>query len=120
MPASILCCGEKDRERPSHLQGSLSKDETRSTGKPRIVIIEDEFFVAWNLQTLLRDMNFGHCEIASDAESGVNCAINQQAELLLVDVNLGGGPDGIEAVRRIQDIVKSRRSSLPPIQMKPI
>ena len=73
------------------------------SGKPRIVIIEDEFFVAWNLQTMLRDLGFDICEIANDAESGVACAIKQAAELLLVDVNLGSGPDGIEAVRRIRD-----------------
>ena len=72
-------------------------------GKPRIVIIEDEFLVAWNLQAVLRDLNFGFCEIASDADSGVDLAISQEAELLLVDMNLGAGPDGVEAVRRIRE-----------------
>ena len=72
-------------------------------GKPRIVIIEDEFLVASNLQAVLRDLNFGFCEIASDAESGVDLAISQEAELLLVDVNLGAGPDGVEAVRRLRE-----------------
>ena len=74
-----------------------------AVGQPRIVIIEDEFLVASNLQAVLRDLNFGFCEIASDAESGVDLAISQEAELLLVDVNLGAGPDGVEAVRRIRE-----------------
>ncbi len=73
------------------------------SGKPRIVIIEDEFLVAWNLQTMLRDLGFNLCEIANDAENGFDCALKQEAELLLVDVNLGEGPDGLEAVRRIQE-----------------
>ena len=80
-----------------------SEGEVTVSGKPRIVIIEDEFFVAWNLQTMLEDLGFDLCEIASNAESGVDCAIKQVAELLLVDVNLGRGPDGIEAVRRIRE-----------------
>jgi len=102
MPSDLLYFGEKAPQRgsPSH---ASSEDEMAVPGKPRIVIIEDEFLVAWNLQTILRDMGFDLCEIASDAASGVDCAIKQAAELLLVDVNLGGGPDGIEAVRRVRD-----------------
>ena len=102
MSANALYCGEKESERANPFEAS-SEDEERVPGKPRIVIIEDEFFVAWNLQTVLRDLKFGFCEIASDAESGIDCAISQEAELVLVDVNLGDGPDGIEAVRQIRE-----------------
>lgn len=74
--------------------------------KPRVVIIEDEFLVAWNLQQLLHDRNFDFCEIASDADGAVDLAVRQEAELLLVDVNLGEGPDEVEAVRQSANIKK--------------
>lgn len=102
MSADGFYCAEKQPGRMVPPKAS-SESEATVPGKPRIVIIEDEFFVAWHLQAVLRDLNFGFCEIASDAESGVDCAISQEAELLLVDVNLGGGPDGIEAVGRVRE-----------------
>ncbi len=105
MPANILYCGKKA---PAGWNPSQAASEGKTTvpGKPRIVIIEDEFFVAWNLQSVLHDLSFDFCEIASDAESGVDLAIRQEAELLIVDVNLGDGPDGIEAIRRIRQYRK--------------
>ena len=102
MSATVAYCGDRRPQRQNRLV-PLFEGEASVPGKPRIVIIEDEFFVAWNLQTMLQDLGFGLCEIANDAESGVDCAIHQRAELVLADVNLGGGPDGIEAVRRIRD-----------------
>ena len=102
MPANLLYLGEKELGRSNRIPAT-SEDETATPGKPRIVIIEDHFLVAWGLQEMLRDLNFQIVEIASNAESGVDCAIKHEAELLLVDVNLGDGPDGIEAVRRIQE-----------------
>lgn len=100
-----IYCAEKNPEWAVQPQAS-SEGEAAVPGKPRIVIIEDEFLVAWHLQALLSDMNFGFCEIANDAESGVEFTINHEAELLLVDVNLGDGPDGVEAVRRIREYRK--------------
>jgi two-component system, response regulator PdtaR len=102
MPANALYCGEKEPEWKRPLESSPD-GEAPVSGKPRIVIIEDEFFVAWNMQSMLRDLNFDFCEIAGDAESGVDIAIRHAAELLLVDLNLGDGPDGVEAVRRIRE-----------------
>ena len=102
MQADMFHFGEKTPHRPAAPQ-ALSKNEITVYRRPSIVIIEDEFLVAWDLQTMLNDLNFERCEIANDAESGVNLAINEETELLLVDVNLGGGPDGIEAVRRIKE-----------------
>ena len=105
MSANTFNFGENERDQSSRVL-KFSEGETTVLGQPRIVIIEDEFFVAWDLQSMLRDLNFGPCEIARDAESGVDSAITHEAELLLVDVNLGDGPDGVEAVRRIREYRK--------------
>ena len=102
MWATDVYCGERQPEGAPRLP-AVSNNEKTNSGKPRTVIIEDEFFVAWDLQSSLRDLNFTVCEIANNAESAVETAINYEAELLLADVNLGGGPDGIEAVRRIRE-----------------
>lgn len=96
----IFCVGKIPREAP-RLQ-SQGDDHARAISTPRIVIVDDEFFVAWHLQSILRDLNFGNCEIAFDADSAFDRAIEKEADLLLMDVNLGDGADGIEAVRRIR------------------
>ena len=100
MPALSFGKNTPEAANPSQ---AASNRQTTVSGNPRIVIIEDEFFVAWNLESMLRDLNFDSCEIANDAESGVDLAVSQEAQLLLVDVNLGSGPDGVEAVRRIRE-----------------
>lgn len=102
MLTNLYYFGRKERDHP-HGSPKSSKGKTILPEKPRIVIIEDQFLVAWGLQAMLHDLNFEVEEIANDAESGVDCAIKHEAELLLVDVNLGDGPDGIEAVRRIRE-----------------
>jgi CheY-like chemotaxis protein len=97
----IFCGGKAPRQAPR--TQSSSEEEKRPVRKPRIVVVDDEFLVAWHLQTMLHDLQFGNCAIASDAKSAFDCAIAQEADLLLMDVNLGDGPDGIEAVRRIRE-----------------
>lgn len=69
--------------------------------EPRILIVDDEYFVAWHLEALLQDLEFNVCDIAGDCESAVKSAIDFAPDLILMDVNLGGGPDGVETVRRI-------------------
>ena len=102
MLANDVFCGKNGPKEAHRLHVGAQTVQINS-GKPRIVIIEDEFLVAWDLQSTLRDLNFEVGEIASDAATAVDLALSHEAELLLVDVNLGNGPDGIEAVRRIQN-----------------
>ncbi len=74
----------------------------RSVGcKPRILIVDDEFFVAWHTQSMLEDMGFADSVVANDSSTAIRLAAERDASLLLMDVNLGGGPDGVDTVRGI-------------------
>ena len=77
------------------------KGNSLSPSKPRIVIVDDEFFVAWHLQSLLEDMGYEDCEVANDSRTAISLAVEPEANLLLMDVNLGEGPDGVDTVRSI-------------------
>ena len=79
-------------------------DKGAFPGKPRILIVDDESLVAWHLQSLVEDMGYADCEVASDCRTAVRRAVDHEANLLLMDVNLGEGPDGVETVRRILEL----------------
>ena len=83
MSANTFNFGENERDQSSRVL-KFSEGETTVLGQPRIVIIEDEFFVAWDLQSMLRDLNFGPCEIARDAESGVDLRLSMKLNCCLL------------------------------------
>lgn len=67
-----------------------------------VLIVEDEVMIAWQLQDLLEEMGFtdvrtagSHSEALAEAESAL-------PGLLVCDVNLGSGPDGIAAAAAIR------------------
>jgi len=69
----------------------------------RILIVEDEAIIVMGLSLTLR--NFGY-EVAAETSSGteaVRLAEETRPDLVLMDVTLGGGMDGIEAAGRIRE-----------------
>ena len=69
---------------------------------PKILITEDEMLVALDLQQRLRKLGFDVCGIAGSGEEAVERAAAAQPDLVLMDVMLPGGVDGIEAAQRIR------------------
>jgi CheY-like chemotaxis protein len=68
----------------------------------RVLIVEDELFVAWHLESLVRDLKYDVCGLVPDGEGAVEQASDLEADLILMDISLSGEMDGIEAARRIR------------------
>ena len=68
----------------------------------RVLIVEDELFVAWHLESLVRDLKYDVCGLVPDGEGAVEQAADLDADLVLMDISLSGEMDGIEAARRIR------------------
>ena len=68
-----------------------------------VLVIEDEAMIAWMLESLLEDMGFEAITLASNAMEAVAAVERQTPELVISDINLGPGADGIEAVGAILD-----------------
>lgn len=81
---------------PAHRAGDAG--EAR---RSRILIVEDEFFAAWQLSSSIEDMGLEVCAMTPRGEEAVEMAAKLGPDLVLMDVNLGEGIDGIEAARRI-------------------
>ena len=66
-----------------------------------VLIIEDEAMIAWTLESLFDDMGFSQVALAPNAAAAIAAAAREAPGLIVSDINLGGGPDGVEAVAAI-------------------
>jgi len=69
---------------------------------PRILVVEDEFIVAYELQGALEKMGFTVCGTASSGLEAIECAERDRPDLVLMDVSIKGELDGIETARHIR------------------
>lgn len=67
-----------------------------------IVVVEDEPIVAEDLRRQLKKFGYAVSGIFYNAEEALPFVREEQPDLLLMDVNLGAGMDGIEAVLQIK------------------
>lgn len=70
--------------------------------RANIMIVEDDRVVARDIRQQLQRM--GHAVVAAtaDGEQAVALAAQARAELVLMDIRLGGRVDGVEAARRLR------------------
>jgi len=74
---------------------------TQRQSARRILIVEDEALIAWNLQMMLE--GFGHvvCGIAATSTKAVKLADEEKPDLILMDVRLADRVSGIHAAEQI-------------------
>lgn len=68
-----------------------------------ILVVEDESMIAWMLEDVLLEAGFTSIELASTGEDAEQSAASDRPGLIISDVNLGRGKDGIAAARVIRD-----------------
>ena len=69
--------------------------------KASVLIVEDEIIIGMDIQNTLEDMGYIVPAIATNGEEAVLLAESIRPDLILMDVILAGGMDGIEAASRI-------------------
>ncbi|CAN7532459.1 hypothetical protein ASC89_09695 [Devosia sp. Root413D1] len=67
----------------------------------KVLVVEDEIFVAIEFESLLYDLGHEPVGIASDSRQAM--ALADEAELAFVDLNLIDGPTGIEVGRSLAE-----------------
>jgi len=70
---------------------------------PRVLIVEDELLVARHLESHVREQHLEVCGLVPDGDGAIEQAVDFDVDLILMDIRLAGGMDGIEAARRIRD-----------------
>lgn len=67
----------------------------------RVLVVEDEFFVAFEIESVLKEMGLVPVGIAPDSRTAQKLAA--EADLAFVDLNLADGPTGIDVGRGLAD-----------------
>lgn len=92
---------------PGHRAAGEPIDNGPAT-RHRILVVEDEFFVAMELETALGDAGFDVVGVASSADEAVRLAKAHRPALVLMDIRLIGKRDGVDAALEIFDAVGTR------------
>ena len=69
----------------------------------KILIVEDEFFIALDAQTQVEALGHTVVGIAVSADQAVMMAEREKPDLVLMDIRLSGARDGIDAALEIRD-----------------
>jgi two-component system, cell cycle sensor histidine kinase and response regulator CckA len=67
-----------------------------------IFVVEDEKIIAKGLESQLKDLGYSMAGTASSGEEAVRRSIALRPDLILMDINLGEGMDGIDAATAIR------------------
>jgi two-component system, response regulator PdtaR len=70
---------------------------------PRILIVEDQYFVAIDNELSLRDGGFEVVGLATTAKEAVEFAERERPDLILMDIRLASRADGVEAAIAIHE-----------------
>lgn len=79
----------------------------RPPSRPRVLVVEDEAVVAFDLQQRLRQMGYTVTGVAHSGQEAIHKAFDTRPELVLMDIGLDCGMSGIEAalaIRKQQDL----------------
>lgn len=69
----------------------------------KILIVEDEGLIAYHLKDVLEKHHYRVPTTVASGEEAVKEAYNTNPDLVLMDINLAGEMDGIDAAKRIHD-----------------
>lgn len=87
------------RDDPGSAQGGA---EERKLFATRILIVEDEVMIAWMVESVLEDAGFTDIAIAANHDRACALATEAMPGLIVSDINLGDGPDGIATAAAIR------------------
>jgi DNA-binding NarL/FixJ family response regulator len=85
-----------------------SNSETSLFPKATIMVVEDEWIVARDVQQQLQSLGFEVAEPIANGEEALGLAVRQRPDLVVIDIGLADGTDGLTLTERI------RRGANPP------
>jgi DNA-binding NarL/FixJ family response regulator len=75
--------------------------ERRRATPERILVVEDDFLVAMQMESALTEAGFEVAGVASSGEDAIELAISARPRLAVMDVRLAGRRDGIDTALQL-------------------
>jgi DNA-binding NarL/FixJ family response regulator len=82
----------------------LRSTEPSPPNRRRALIVEDEFWIAMGLEAEMHALGFDICDLVPDAENAFSRAMSDLPDVVLMDVCLDGGREGIKAARWLREV----------------
>jgi CheY-like chemotaxis protein len=73
----------------------------------RALIVEDEVYFAINLEADMHALGFDICDLAANGQQACRLAKTNQPDVVLMDINLEGGREGIEVARWLRKVCEA-------------
>lgn len=73
--------------------------------KTRVMIVEDEDIVALDIKKILKNLGYDIAAVASTGKDAIKAAMESRPDLILMDIKLKGGMDGVETATRLRNII---------------
>jgi two-component system, response regulator PdtaR len=73
----------------------------------RALIVEDEIFFAISLEADMNALGFDICDLATNGYQASELAMSNQPDVVLMDINLEGGREGIEVARWLRTVCEA-------------
>lgn len=86
-----------DRKKGPPFATSAASSREAAYLQTRVLIIEDEMMIAWMLESFLSEAGFTDIVMAADGEEARRAASELAPGLVISDLNLGAGTNGLEA-----------------------
>ena len=103
-PGRIWRLGSADGQSPPPPLATASRGASRAL-PAAILIVEDDWFIASDIQDLVTAAGYRVLEIATTADEAVAAAVAGRPDLVLMDIRLVGPKDGIDAALAIRERV---------------
>ena len=75
-----------------------------SSAHRRALIVEDECLFAMSLAVDMQALGFTTCDVAANGQDAFLKVMEDAPDIVLMDVNLEGGREGIEAARWLREV----------------
>jgi DNA-binding response OmpR family regulator len=84
----------------------MTQKKTRnlSSSSRRVLIVEDEFMIALELEEVMGELGFDVADLAPSPHDAFVLAMAHQPDIVVMDVCLSGGREGIEAGRWLREV----------------
>jgi len=74
----------------------------------KVLLVEDEVITASSLKMGLEELGYEVCPLATRGDRAITLAQEEKPDVILMDVNLPGGMNGIEAAKKILALIDTK------------